>query len=73
MAEAFSYQARTIDEMFDNLELTSEQVTDFSNAVLQQVTDRPASTTVTSIWTGSQAEYDAVSPKSATTLYFIKA
>lgn len=73
MAEAFSYQAHTIDEMFNNFEIPSERVTDFSSAVSQLVSNRPASATVTSIWTGTQAEYDAVSPKTATTLYFIKA
>ena len=73
MAEAFSYQTHAIDEMFNNFELPSERVTDFSSAVSQLVSNRPASATVTSIWTGTQAEYDAVSPKTATTLYFIKA
>ena len=28
--------------------------------------------TVTAIWSGTQVEYDAISPKSSTTLYFIK-
>lgn len=34
---------------------------------------RPTAPVVKVIWTGTQAEYDAITPKVSTTLYFIKA
>ena len=34
---------------------------------------RPTSATIQDIWSGTQAEYDLISPKVSTTLYFIKA
>ena len=36
------------------------------------MSNRPSSATVTTIWTGTQAAYDAISPKDSATLYFIK-
>lgn len=34
---------------------------------------RVMGTDVTALWAGTQAQYDAIATKSATTLYFIKA
>lgn len=41
--------------------------------VAAALVNRVRSTTVLDIWSGTQAEYDAINPKVATTLYFIKA
>ena len=36
------------------------------------MSNRPSSATVTTIWTGTQAAYDAIATKDPATLYFIK-
>ena len=36
------------------------------------ISNRPASSTVTVVWTGTQAAYDAITTKEPATLYFIK-
>ena len=36
------------------------------------MSNRPSSATVTTIWTGTQADYDAIATKDPATLYFIK-
>ena len=36
------------------------------------MSNRPSSATITNIWSGTQAQYNAISPKDSATLYFIK-
>ena len=54
-----------------NVDNTSDAAKPISTATQTALDTKPASTTVDTIWTGTQAAYDGIGTKDPATLYFI--
>lgn len=68
-------EQQDIEEIIDDAQITTEK-TWSSNKIVSYVDnatdDKVASSTVDTIWSGTQAQYDAIATKSDSTLYVIK-
>ena len=65
-----TYTKLETDAVVNDEKNAREQADEILHDELEDKLDKTS--TITAVWSGTQAEYDAISTKSATTIYFIK-